>query len=343
MMRKLLIANLAISIAFAVPWVMTSAATHGDSSSLSIALLPPSANRVVFLVAKDEGIFEKNGLDVEIYVPASVAAQVRRDGMIIPEHAIQDRMPRSAVTDQIATGLGTNLALVASDATVPTDMVFLLTLDNITRGHIVVRDGINSVEDLKGMRLGYTGGSRTHFVALVFAEHMGWDPRYEISLMANARMDALKNGRVDAIVANEARLAEARKDGYKSVLDVSTLNVPTAGTGVAARRGWLEENRDVAAAFIKSVIEANAVLKQNKSIAVRSIEHWYGVTDAAEQDLLYAGAIDTPRKPYPSKEGIEKIMQIFDSHEMRKYQAEDFYDDSFVRDIDESGYIDSLY
>lgn len=139
MIRKALIAVFGILIVYAMPWATTSAATHGDPYSLSIALLPPSANRVVFLVAKDEGIFDKNGLEVEIYVPAPVAEQVRRDGMIIPEHAIQDRTPSSAVTDQIATGLGTNLALVASDATVPTDLVFLLTFDNITRGHIVVK------------------------------------------------------------------------------------------------------------------------------------------------------------------------------------------------------------
>ncbi len=119
--------------------------------------------------------------------------------------------------------------------------------------------------------------------------------------------------------------------------------MPTAGTGVAARRVWLEENRDIAAAFIKAIIEANALLKQDKSVAVNAIQRWYGVTDAAKQDLLYAGAIDTPEKPYPSLEGIKKIMQIFDSNEMRKYEAEDFYDDSFVRELDESGYIDALY
>jgi ABC-type nitrate/sulfonate/bicarbonate transport system substrate-binding protein len=340
MNRKILIPAVGTLAVLVAVLTTASAATHSDWTSLSIALAPPSANRVVFLVAEDEGVFEKNGLDVELYVPANAAASARRDGLEIPSHAIQDRSP---ATDHIATGLGTNLALVASDVTMPTDMVYLLTFDNVTRGHIVVRDGIDSAEDLKGMRLGYTGGSRTHFVALVFAEHMGWDPRYDISLMANARMDALRAGRIDAIVANEARLAQAREDGFESVFDVSTLNVPTAGTGVAARRGWLEENRDIASAFIKSIIEANALLKQDKSVAMKAIKHWYGVTDPAKQDLLYAGAIDTPEKPYPSLEGIKKIMQIFDSNEMRKYKAEDFYDDSFVRELDESGYIDSLY
>jgi hypothetical protein len=41
--------------------------------------------------------------------------------------------------------------------------------------------------------------------------------------------------------------------------------------------------------------------------------------------------------------GIKKIMELYDSNEMRKYKPEDFYDDSFIRELDESGYIDSLY
>jgi hypothetical protein len=158
-----LLATLASSIA--------TAAEPG--APLSIALNPPSANRIVFLIAHDEGIFEKYGVDVELYVPAGAAAGVRRDGMIIPADVIKDQSPGA---DHIATGLGTNLALVTSDATMPRDMVYVASFDNVTRGHIVVAKDIKSKEELKGRRLGCTGGSRSHFVALVLAEHMGWDP-----------------------------------------------------------------------------------------------------------------------------------------------------------------------
>jgi hypothetical protein len=48
-------------------------------------------------------------------------------------------------------------------------------------------------------------------------------------------------------------------------------------------------------------------------------------------------------KPYAPIEGIKKVMELYDSHEMRKYTLEWFYDDSIVRDLDQSGYIDSLY
>jgi len=36
-------------------------------------------------------------------------------------------------------------------------------------------------------------------------------------------------------------------------------------------------------------------------------------------------------------------MEIYDSNEMRRYTPEDFYDDSLMRELDESGFLDRLY
>lgn len=60
-------------------------------------------------------------------------------------------------------------------------------------------------------------------------------------------------------------------------------------------------------------------------------------------EMLYVEIKKLLRKPYPPYEGIKMIMRIYDSHEMRKYTPEYFYDDTYVREFDESGYIDSLY
>ena len=70
---------------------------------------------------------------------------------------------------------------------------------------------------------------------------------------------------------------------------------------------------------------------------------YYGITDSKMQEHFYAPTLDLPRKPYPTLDGIKKTMELFDSPAMRQHKPEDFYDDSFVRELDESGYIDSLY
>jgi ribosomal protein S19E (S16A) len=70
---------------------------------------------------------------------------------------------------------------------------------------------------------------------------------------------------------------------------------------------------------------------------------WYNLTDPKHQEFFYAAAADLPRKPYPAVEGIRKTIELYGYHELRKHSPEDFYDDGFVRELDRSGYIDSLY
>ena len=84
--------------------------------------------------------------------------------------------------------------------------------------------------------------------------------------------------------------------------------------------------------------------KKDPRGALEAMAKWWNVTDREKLQAIYnADAAGMPRKPYPSVEGIKKTMEIYDSHEMRQHKPEDFYDDSFVRELDESGFIDSLY
>ena len=52
-----------------------------------------------------------------------------------------------------------------------------------------------------------------------------------------------------------------------------------------------------------------------------------------------------PRKPYPSKEGVETVLRNIESTvpKAKTAKAEDLIDDSVLRRIDQSGFIDNLY
>jgi len=95
--------------------------------------------------------------------------------------------------------------------------------------------------------------------------------------------------------------------------------------------------------FIRSLVEAIAVIKKDKEATFRAMAKWWGITDPRLREMIYEAAADKPSKPYPSVAGIRRVMEVYDSNEMRKYKPEDFYDDSFVRELDETGFIDGLY
>ena len=70
---------------------------------------------------------------------------------------------------------------------------------------------------------------------------------------------------------------------------------------------------------------------------------WYQMSDPEIMEMFYDEASKVPMKPYPAVEGIRRVMELYDSHEMRKYKLEHFYDASYVKELDDNGFIDSLY
>ena len=87
----------------------------------------------------------------------------------------------------------------------PSDRVILATTDHVVHWHIVAREGINTLQDLKGKRIGYSGvGACSHYIGLLLAQRMGWDPDQDIALLGgDYSVNPLKKGWVDAFIAYE--------------------------------------------------------------------------------------------------------------------------------------------
>lgn len=329
---------------FVTMLVLGATSTVGAQENLiklRVGLGDVSLNKVPFVAAYEAGIYKKNGLDVEQFITPSAADVARRSGVIVPKEFI-----RAGGRDTpIVIGGGSPLIVRWTTDARADDRVVVACTDPVVRWRIIARPDIASIEQLKGKRLGYSGyGAVTHFVALTFSKMMGWNPEQDLSLMAGANtMDALKSGRVDAIIASELHETMALSAGYKVLVDLAKYNIPNAGSGVSVSRAWLKDNQETARRFVKSTVEMIALVKRNKQAAFGAIGKWYNVTDREKQEHFYREVSNLPRKPYPSVNGIKKVMEIYNYHEMRRYKPEDFYNDSFVRELDKSGFIDSLY
>ena len=299
-----------------------------------------SINKIPFLVALDQGLYEKNGLDLTMIPYGSGSATV---------HGIPDAIPaevREIGEDaQITVGGGVGMMVGRVNRSEPSDWIILATTDHVVRWHIVAREGIETLEDLKGKRLGLSGMSAcTGYIALMLADKMGWDPKQDIAILqGNYSVTPLQEGWVDAFIAYEVPLAMAMQAGYKPIADLRDWDEPMLCSGARASRSWANNNRETVIRFLKSVVEAIAMMKKDKTVAFSSMAKWYGFTDYEVQSIIYNGAVEMPRAPYPNVEGIKKVMELYDSNAMRRYKAEDFYDDSFMKELDESGFIDNLY
>ena len=317
---------------------------------LNVPLTDVSINKVPYVTAKEAGLYEKYGLDVHLYITEGAAKKGEGDGMAPPKQFVGGK------GYDISTGGG--VGLTVGKARRGGDDVILATTDHELRWHVYAKPEIKTVDQLKGKRLGVTGNSScTGLVGHIIANKKGWTvgwgednkavPGKDLTLVraSEARLDALENNLTDAVVVNELGFTHAAKMGLKPLIDLSTWDEPFLCSGVSARSEWLKEpaNRDKTMRFLKATLEAIAMMHKNDPVAMRAIGKWWGVPDREIQRKMLLTGKDIPRKPYPNVDGIKLVMKLYDSPEMQKRKAEDFYDDSLMKELDKSGFIDKLY
>lgn len=303
-----------------------------------------SANKFPFIFAFDQGIYLKNGIKVTPkFSPGSVRT-INRSGIEVAPENIYDPDGDDPYTIAVS-GVGPTIVGITTRAGRAPGPLILGSTHSKSRWRIITGPEITSPEQLKGKRLGYSGyGAVSHNQWLQFIEHMGWDPDLDVALMSEALgTEVLKDGSVDAQMGPELHATMALQEGFHTPIDLTDYNFPTAGSGLVVDREWYKDNPEAARAFVKSGIEAIAMLKQDREKADATMIRWYGMNDAETRDLFYAELLKMDEKPYPPYEGIKMLMKFYDSLEMRRYTPEFFYDDSIVKELDESGYIDSLY
>jgi NitT/TauT family transport system substrate-binding protein len=313
---------------------------QAQSLSVSVELGDVSLTKLPFVLAAEAGIYKRNGLDVKQYITPRAAELIRQSsGVIVPKEFVG-----TALGDINIGGGSPTLVRQTSDARAP-ERIVLATNDPVSRFHIMSGTHIAKPEDLKGKRIGFSSvGALGHYVMLLYSERMGWDYRNDISLMANGAGPALvKSGRVDAYTADEIAVSEALHAGLKDLVDTAAFKFAMPGSGVNALKSWLPNNRETAARFIKSTVEAIALMRTDKEAVYAAMVKWYGIKDSRIQEHIFAQGKLLPAKPYPAVEGIKNMMRLYDYREMRQHKPEDFYDASFVTEFDKSGYIDSLY
>jgi NitT/TauT family transport system substrate-binding protein len=332
-------AALAAGFATLLPWSAPASAQDAPLT-VTVELGDVSLTKLPFVMAAESGIYKRNGLEVRQYITPNAAELIRRSsGLVVPKDFVG-----TGVGDINIGGGSPTIVRMTSDARAP-QRVVLATNDPISRFHIISRTDITRAEDLKGKRIGFSSvGALSHFSLVLFAQRMGWDYRRDLSLFASGTgTDLIKRDRIDAFAADEIAIAEAVHQGFRDLVDLGGYGFPMPGSGVNVLKEWLPKNREAAARFIKSTVEALALMKNDKPAVLVAMAKWYGITDAAKQEQVYAQAMQLPSKPYPSVEGIKKMMDVYDYREMRSHKPEDFYDASFVEALDKSGYIDSLY
>ena len=139
----------------------------------------------------------------------------------------------------------------------------------------------------------------------------------------------------------------AQKEGFNFLTDVT--NLPFQHNGVVTTRKFIRENPDTVRKYVKSQVEAVHVMKTNRELGLKVLTKFLG--RQKDRDLIEKsydvsmGEEVYPRKQYLTLSGINTVLEAMakDSPKAKDAKPEDFVDPRFIRELDESGYIDSLY
>jgi len=223
----------------------------------------------------------------------------------------------------------------------------IATTDCEVRFNIVGQKGMKSLEELKGKRLGISvDGAMTGFIYRVLAKRMGWTPGKDFVIVERAqRFEDLKAGKADAFVADDRYMAQAKKEGYPVLADTSSWKQPIAGNGVRVEWNWIKDpkNRDTAMRFLKGTIEGLALYVNNRGETLRVLAKYHGINDREVATSIYEEGLKMSRTMYPCVQGFNDMFTLGYPAELHKYKPTDFYDESFIKELDRSGFIDAAY
>ena len=284
-------------------------------------------------LAEDRGIYERYGLDVEL---TYIAGQAK-----IAEALLSGDIDFGITPAPSAMGPGLQGA----------DLVMVASWANKSAFSLYAQPGINTVEDLRGKRIGTSRrGSLSEQWAVEILGRYGMEPERDYVILPMGgqpeQLAGLQNGAVDAAALGVPTNVLARKLGLNEVLKHKENALEFASVGLVTSRRYLAEHPQVAERFLKATAEGVAMMMQDTEAAVAVLAERTRVDDREllEESLDFERH-RTSRDMIASREGLQAAM---DSLAINNPAAEtanpmDYVDFSLVRKLNESGFIAGLY
>jgi len=314
--------------------LFTSVAHPQSLEKLIIAYSAISPFQVIVKVAEDSGIFKRNGLDTKL---------VFIEGGPRGAQALLAGEVPFVVADG-SSALASRLA--GADTTI------ILGLVNTFPYTLISAPEIKEVAQLRGKKVAISRfGSATDVATRVALRKVGLNAERDVTMLQigaqNARFAALKAGSVDAAVITPPFTLTARTLGFKSLLNMVDLNLPTSQSAVLTTDSVIRRNPELVSKVVKSFVESIHFYRTRKKDSIAILKNFLRYTNDEEVEEAYneAGLKLVPIKPYPSIEGLQSILQTLEetNPKAKSRKAEEFVNVSFLEKLDKSGYIDQLY
>ena len=315
-------------------------------SMLVVSSPAPAADKLVFgwsaisgaqavpWITREAGLFQKHGLDTTL---------IFLDG---GSKAIQTLL---AGDTPVVMGAG-NSAIAARVR--GADVVSIAGIVNNLAYSLIVNPDIKKPADLRGKKLAVSRyGANSDYATRKILLKWGLRPDKDVAIVQipggqPTRLATVQNAQVAGMVAQPPVTNVARKAGLNILAEPEDFGGEYANTPIASTRQIIKERRETMRRFMRATVEGIHVYKTQRDFSKRVIAKYMRVTDAdaIEESYQFFSRL-VPAKPYLPMNAIKEVLLELGEKDPKAAAArpEDFADMSLVKELDENGFIDSLY
>jgi len=317
---------------FLLAVVLGAAGEAGSQERINFAYISPNASSSsVLWVAKEMGIFNKHGLDVDvIYIEGTPKALM------------------SMFAGELQFVAGTGPAVVNAKLR-GADVTMVMGFEVFLPYYLVATPGINRIEDLKGkIGANHSAATSADFAMRLGLRGIGLDPDRDVNLRVvgatNLRVIAMQQGQAQFTVISAAEREFSEKMGFKVLADLAGKRIPYPHSGVISSQKILRERHDAMLRFGRATIEAIHFFKTQKTPTIGVLKK-YVKTDINTLDSAYAYIRSAvPDLPYPALEGMKTLTAEMGRTrpEILKTDPASFIDTSIIKAVEEEGFLKRL-
>jgi NitT/TauT family transport system substrate-binding protein len=281
-----------------------------------------------FWVGQEASLFAKHGINVDLkYLAATTAVQ----GMVGGGEEV-GLVGNQGIDAKLE---GADLIYVASG--LPT-FVF----------QVYGRPEIKSVADLKGKVVAVTQPSAsTDYAMRMVLKRNGLEPDKDVRILyaqdIAAVFTSVNTGNASAGIMSAPTSLKAKAAGLKPILNITELKIPFLFTGVLSSPKTIREKNEALSRLLRGYIEAMAVIRKDKETTIKSMGKYLKTTDREVLESVYEDYKDVfPQVPLMTMAEVKAVLDVAKSPKAKQMKPEDFFDNSLVQKIQESGFIDAV-
>lgn len=306
----------------------SASASSAAPTKLQVIYSAQSIDQTPEWGAVDGGYFKQNGLDVDLQYVAGGSKVI---GALL------------AGQTQISVQGGNEAMSAVSNGG---DIVLIANLLPVYAFKVEAREGINTVEDLKGKTMGVSSIGGTADVALrTFLRKHNIDPDKDLTIKATGdpttTLGALTSGAVQASLSVPPNSLIAEASGTHQIADLASEHLPNAQNSVTVQRAWLNANRTTAQKLVDSLVQSLARIKRDRAFTEDLLRKNIKYDDQKGLDYTYDYFSSEVWPDYPHirpdqlADGLAELGRANDK--LKNFDPSKMIDDSFVQDAEKRG------